>query len=96
MFISNGFVYGGQPKEAIKILSVKPLNDMMMIITFTTGETRLFDATILQGVVFEPLKDADIFKAAVVDHGVVTWLDGDIDCAPEFMYENSFEYSMVS
>ena len=22
-----------------------------------------------------------------------TWLDGDIDCAPEFMYKHSYEYS---
>lgn len=96
MFISNGIVYGGQPEETIKVKSVKPLDDMMMIITFSSGEQRLFDASILSGPVFEPLKNADIFKQAVVDHGVVTWQDGEIDCAPEFMYENSYEYSMVS
>jgi hypothetical protein len=36
-----------------------------------------------------------VFKTAAVDHGVVTWLDGEIDCAPEFLYEHSYEYSMV-
>jgi hypothetical protein len=56
----------------------------------------LFDATVLNGVAFEPLKDEAVFKAAVVDHGVVTWMDGEIDCAPEFMYKHSYEYSMVS
>ncbi|WP_080664523.1 DUF2442 domain-containing protein [Enterocloster clostridioformis] len=69
---------------------------MMMIITFSTGEQRLFDASILDGPVFEPLKNTDVFKCAEVEHGVVTWQDGEIDCAPEFMYENSYEYSMVS
>lgn len=96
MFISNGIVYGGQPEETIKVKSVKPLDDMIMIITFSTGEQRLFDASILNGPAFEPLKDIEVFKSAVVDHGVVTWQDGEIDCAPEFMYENSYEYSMVS
>ena len=52
MFFSNGFVYGGHPTETIKVSSVKPLDDMMMIITFSTGESRLFDATILTGEVF--------------------------------------------
>jgi len=96
MFISNGIVYGGQPEDIIKVQSVKPLDDMMMIITFSSGEQRLFDASILDGPVFEPLKKPDVFKRAVVDHGVVTWQDGEIDCAPEFMYKNSYEYSMVS
>lgn len=96
MFISNGFVYGGYPRETIKVLSVKPLDDFMMIVTFSTGENRLFDATILNGPVFEPLKDPCVYKNPVVDHGVVTWLDGEIDCAPEYMYKNSYEHSMVS
>lgn len=96
MFISNGIVYGGQPEETIKVKSVKPLDDMIMIITFSSGEQRVFDASILNGPVFESLKDIEVFKSAVVDHGVVTWQDGEIDCAPEFMYENSYEYSMVS
>jgi hypothetical protein len=96
MFVWNGIVYGEQPTESIRVASVKPLDDMIMLITFTTGETRLFDATVLNGVAFEPLKDEAVFKAAVVDHGVVTWMDGEIDCAPEFMYKHSYEYSMVS
>jgi hypothetical protein len=96
MFVWNGIVYGEQPTEAIRVASVKPLDDMIMLITFTTGETRLFDATVLNGVAFEPLKDEAVFKEAVVDHGVVTWMDGEIDCAPEFMYKYSYEYSMIS
>ena len=68
---------------------------MIMLVSFSTGEKRLFDATILQGEVFEPLKKEDVFKNPVIDHGVVTWDDGNIDCAPEFMYDNSYEYSMV-
>lgn len=96
MYIINDMVYGGKPTESIKIVNVKPLDDMMMILTFSTGEKRLFDATVLDGIVFEPLKDEKVFRAAVVDHGVVTWMDGDIDCAPEYMYDHSYEYSMVS
>ena len=95
MYIMNGFVYGGEPAASIEISSVKVLDDMIMLVSFSTGEKRLFDATILQGEVFEPLKKEDVFKNPVIDHGVVTWDDGNIDCAPEFMYDNSYEYSMV-
>ena len=95
MYIMNGFVYGGEPAASIEISSVKVLDDMIMLVSFSTGEKRLFDATILQGEVFEPLKKEDVFKNPVIDHGGVTWDDGNIDCAPEFMYDNSYEYSMV-
>ena len=88
-----GIVYGNQPEEMLEVKSVKVLDDMIMLITFSTGETRVFDATILKGEVFEPLKDEAVFKKVIVDHGVVTWSDGAIDCAPEYMYEHSFEYA---
>ena len=92
MFFANGFVYGGEPKDNLKIISVKPLDDMIMLITFSNEETRLFDATELKGEVFEKLHDEKIFKNPVIEFGVVTWDDGKIDCAPEYMYEHSYEY----
>lgn len=95
MYVMNGIVYGGEPVTNIEITSVKVLDNMIMLLSFSTGETRLFDATVLQGEVFEPLKREDVFKNPIIDHGVVTWDDGNIDCAPEFMYDNSYEYSMV-
>lgn len=96
MYISNGFVCAGEPTEVLKIEQIKVLPDMIMILTFSTGEQRLFDATVLSGPVFEPLKKVEVFSNARIEHGVVTWLDGEIDCAPEYMYEHSYEYSMVS
>ena len=93
MFISNGMVYGGKPDVPVRIASVQILDDMMMILTFTTGERRIFDATSLLGPVYEPLRDPAAFRTACLDHGMVTWQDGEIDCAPEYMYDHSFEYS---
>lgn len=96
MYISNGIVYGSEKTDSIKIESVKPLNDMIMLLTFSNGETRLFDASILDGEVFKPLKEEHIFKNPIISYGVVTWADGDIDCAPEFMYENSYSYDVMA
>lgn len=95
MYTVNGMVHGGEPVDFIEITSVKILSDRIMLLTFSTGETRLFDATILKGEVFEALENENVFKNATIDHGVVTWLDGDIDCAPEYMYQNSYEYQIV-
>lgn len=65
----------------------------MMLLTFSTGEQRLFDATVLTGPAFEPLKDEKVFKNCQIVDGIVTWMNEEIDCAPEYMYENSYAYS---
>lgn len=96
MYINNGYVYGGMPKEIPGIAEARALDDGIMILTFKNGETRLFDSTVLTGPVFAPLKDESVFKNFAIDHGVVTWLDGEIDCAPEYMYKHSYEYAAAS
>lgn len=75
MHIFNGIVYGDNPMDSVEVTGVKPLDDMIMLLTFSNGETRVFDATILEGEAFEPLKDDDVFKHPVIEYGVVTWLD---------------------
>ena len=95
MYFDDGFVYGGEPTEMLKVSSVKALDNMMMLIRFNTGETRLFDATLLEGRIFLPLRDPEVFLNPEIDHGVVTWMNGEIDCAPEYMYEKSYEYAEV-
>lgn len=95
MFVSNGIVYGGEPKGLLKINAIKILRDRMMLVTFSTGETRLFDTGILNDGVFSGLEDDDIFNSASLDHGVLVWDNGAIDCAPEFIYENSYVYPVM-
>lgn len=92
MYIQNGIVYGDEPKEMIKVSNMKVLPNRIMILTFSNGEKRLFDADVLKGGVFEQLNDEKLFGSATIEYGVVTWDKGNIDCAPEFMYENSYEY----
>ena len=92
MFVVNGIVYAGEPKGPLKVTCIKRLEDRMMLVTFSTGETSLFDASILNKGVFERLQSDDIFNSAELDRGVITWDRGNIDCAPEFIYKNSYEY----
>lgn len=95
MYIMNGIVYGGEPQEPIKATKVKALQDKILLVTFSTGETRLFDASILNGEIFKPLENESVFKGVYIDFGVVTWENGTIDCSPEFMYKNSYEYTNI-
>ena len=98
MFIVDGVAYAStNPKgQETAVRAVKPLDDMMMIVTFETGEKRLYDATqLLAYPAFQPLKNEDVFKCARVEYGVVTWDNGKIDIAPETMYENSYAYEQA-
>ena len=93
MYIANGIAYAASKSPHPLVKAVKPLDDMMMIVTFDSGEKRLYDATqLLAFPAFKPLNDKTIFKNAKVEYGVVTWADGEIDIAPETMYDNSYEY----
>ena len=92
MYFFNGFVFGGEPKGLVRVEKVKALPDQMLLVTFNNHEERLFDASVLKGPAIELLLKQDIFSRPEIDHGVVTWNNGLIDCAPEYMYEHSYEY----
>ena len=96
MYIINGIAYAGEFAPEIEVEKVVALDDMMLLLTFNTGEKRLFDAsTLLEYPAFRPLEDNQVFKSAKIEHGIVTWLDGDIDIAPEILYRDSVTYQEV-
>lgn len=97
MFVIDGVAYAGEPAEDLKVASVSVVNDWCMVVTFSTGEQRLFDATELFGIpVFGALKDLSVFNRYEIDHGVLSWDCGVIDIAPEALYERSYEYGVVA
>lgn len=97
MYIKDGIAYAGEPRAEMLVASARVTGELSMLVTFSTGETRVFDAAyLLDQPVFEPLKDQGVFADFQIDHGVVTWCDGDVDIAPEAMYSHSFEYDAVA
>lgn len=97
MYEINGVLYAGNPAPGMKVASAKVVNDLSMLVQFSTGETRLFDASPLIDLpVFGPLAVSEVFDSFKIDHGVVCWLDGEIDIAPEKMYAMSYAYDCVA
>lgn len=93
MHEENGIVYSDNPEKMLAVLEVKHLYSGVYLLKFSNGVTKLFDSTILQGEVFEPLKNPEIYENPSLEFGIVTWANGTIDCSPDFMYENGFEYN---
>ncbi len=96
MYIQNDICYAGKMEQGIQVTDAIPLRGGMMLVTFSTGEKRLFDTTLLQGSAFAPLLEEKIFMQPVIFHGVITWNNGEIDIAPETVYQNSYAYESMA
>jgi len=88
MYIVNGIAHAEEPTPSVKVSGARPLDDYKLWVKFNTGEVKTFDFKPLLTVPgFAPLKDERIFKQVYIDHGVTVWQDGNIDIAPEKLYE---------
>lgn len=68
------------PSKASRLSVQKTVNDLCMLVDFSNGETRLFDATLLSdNPAFAPLADQSPFSKFNIEHGVPCWLDGAIE-----------------
>lgn len=94
MFIKNDIVYASQITKDLEVINFKILDYMYMIISFSNGEERVFDATcLLEYPVYQPLKDEKIFNAVEIRNGTLSWCNNKIDIAPEMLYKKSYEYT---
>ena len=88
MYVKNGVVYAGQPQQPIKVSGVRPLGGYKLWVRFSTGEAKIFDcSSLLDTPAFAPLRDEEVFRGVYIDYGVTVWKDGEIDLAPEYLYE---------
>ena len=73
----------------INPVAVKYLHDYTLLITFSNGEKKVYDAQndIRQGALTK-LKNKSFFAQAKIARGSVVWSD-EIDMAPETLYAES-------
>lgn len=89
MYIQDGIAYAGEQTKPILVSGVRPLPDHQLWVRFSNGEVKVTDLTaLLETPAFQPLKDAAAFNSVYIDYGVTIWLDGEIDIAPEYLYEH--------
>ena len=77
------------------VTKVIPQEGYQLLITFNTGETKLFDAQpYLEKGVFTRLKDKRLFNQAYVAYDTICW-PGNLDIAPETLYDRSQPVSLL-
>lgn len=82
----------------LHVTSVECLSEYQLRLGFTDGTVREVDlAGELYGEVFEPLKEASLFRQVRVNSetGTVEWPNG-ADFAPEFLYETGRDVQHVA
>jgi len=64
---------------------------------FKNGKTGIVNLAeyISTGEVFKPLQSLEDFKKFSVDYGTLTWNNGEIDIAPETLYEKATAEKIV-
>ena len=93
MYIVNDICYADTKNEDIKVKEAVALEGGILLVTFQSGEKKLFDTTKLTGSAFEPLKDEKTLRDMSIFHGIITWKNGEIDIAPETIYTEGYTYN---
>ncbi len=76
----------------LDVTQVKVLSDYRLHLEFENGEHRIFDmAPYMDKLPFVRLKGTSLFALAKIDYGTVVW-PGNIDIAPETLYDKSEPY----
>lgn len=95
MYVADGIVYASELCDELSVKKVKILDEMYMIVEFSTGEQRILDATVLlKYPVYQKIQDWEVFSSVTVDDGVLTWLDGEIDIGTTMLYNLSLPYEV--
>jgi hypothetical protein len=79
----------------LDVVCVEARADYTLLLEFENGERRLFDmCPYMDKKPFVQLKGSPLFAMASVDYGTVVW-PGDIDIAPETLYDRSVPIGAV-
>lgn len=94
MYIVNDIVYADDfNKTNLKVTEIKIISELCILVTFSNGEKRIFDATyLLQFPVYKNLQNFDVFKNAYLENGIIVWDNGKIDISTDTLYNNSYKY----
>ncbi|GHT79953.1 hypothetical protein FACS1894104_5290 [Actinomycetota bacterium] len=93
MYIVDGVAYSGEQAQLLKVVGIKPMSDLRLWLRLSNQEERIYDVRpMLEYPVFSKLANPEVFNEVYLDYGVPTWLDGEIDIAPESLYQDSVAY----
>ena len=74
------------------IISAEYLVDYRLKLTFNDGAVKIFDGKdIISKPLYQVLQSQAIFQRFELDGWTVSWENGKIDIAPEYLYDHAIE-----
>ena len=71
----------------LEVIKADYLDGYRVKLLFNNGETKIVDLSqSLNGSVFAPLKELELFKRFTIKYNTIEWENG-ADFAPEYLYE---------
>ncbi len=97
MIVENGICYPDDRAAPIKVTGFFIHSDFIIDVKFSTGEWKKVDfSPLLNTPAFKPLSDLSCFKKVTLEYGTLNWMDGEIDIAPEYLFEKGVPLSIDS
>lgn len=89
MIVKNGICYPDDMAPVLSVVGCAVLDDTHVRIRFDTGDVRVVDISPLAALpALAPLANPSVLRNFAIDHGVLTWLDGELDIAPEWLLDH--------
>ena len=86
MFERDGIVYAGSEAVEKEVIYAEYLGAYMLRVALNTDEVVDLDSTKdFEGSAFQPLKNEEVLRGFDYSMGFLSWLDGEIDVAPEYL-----------
>ena len=90
MVIKDGICYPDEsPQPVFEVVGCRALGGKRLRVRFNSGDIRDVDLSPLMSLpAFKPLSQDEVFRDFSLNDGIVTWLDGEIDIAPEWLFDH--------
>jgi hypothetical protein len=74
-----------------EITAATYIKDYLISLTFRDGKQGVVDLSSYSGYndVFSPFSDLSFFKSFVIEYGTLVWGNGQVDIAPETLYQKA-------
>lgn len=94
MYVVNDIAYAGDSdNKSLKVIDIKIVSELCMLVEFSNGEKRIFDAKYLIKIpIYKKLENFNVFKNAYIENGIIVWDKGKIDIGVSEVYNNSYVY----
>ena len=89
MIVRDGICYPDSFAPVLSVTGCSVLDSTHLRVRFNTDAVRIVDISpLFDFAALAPLKDPEVLRAFSIDHGILNWLDGEIDIAPEWLLDH--------